>query len=474
MRNDEVPCLWDVDRATALRAFVGYNLALGAVAPLENTFTLFLTPLSASLEEKIALVNVSFSVLILVFALVGPYFSGLGQRHGIETCILVGLITNTAASVGITAATTLPQLYLCYLVAGVGIGAIYSPCVVAAMQLMPARYQALAAGITCVNYLLLPTLIASPVRYLIAVVGWKKALVVQGGLSLLVFVISYVICPRGNYAVSAQVAREVRRSEKILADESSSSVVTPKRSRFCGFSEDFSPMKFSLFYIACCLVSIVYYFAEAESQVVFEMELPEGSIGIFVGTTINLVANTSARLGAGLLASKFRACLVLSAATALATSCLICWALAPASTSVSLLASAGVTVGSASMWPLLPVIAAETFGSDRASTVYAWAQTSQIIAAFLGAPGIAQLGSFAGWPKAMDLLACMSASCAVVLLVLAYDRKSEGRDVSNISVQAPAELEKGKDLIQTPNPTQSFMSTGIEFTNSGSGEYVGA
>jgi MFS family permease len=290
-----------------------------------------------------------------------------------------------------------------------------------------------------------------------------------------VFVISYAITNGvGNYAVSAQVAREVRRSDKILAEESSSSVVSQKRSRCCGFPDDFSPTKFSLFYIACCLVSIVYYFAEAEAQVVFEMELPEGSIGIFFGTTINLVANTTARLGAGLLASKFRACFVLSAATALATVCLICWALAPALTSVSLVASAGVTMGSASMWPLLPVIAAETFGSDRASTVYAWAQTSQIIAAFLGAPGIAQLGSFAGWPKAMDLLACMSALCAVMLLVLAYDWKSEGRSVSNTSVQAPDELEKGNDTNQTPNCTKSFLSTGIEFTNSASGEYVGA
>jgi MFS family permease len=298
MSNVDFLCLWDKDRAKALRAFVSYNLALGAVAPLENTFTLFLRPLSESLGKEIALTNVGFSILILVYATVGPYFSALGQKQGIQSCIAIGLVANLAASIGIVLATSLPQLYLCYFIAGVGNGAVYSPCVVAAMQVMPAGRQALAAGVTCVNYLLLPTLIASPIRYVIAGWGWRQALICQGSLSTLVFAISYMLCPRGDHVRTEEVVGEVQRRHDDATGEArrlqngllhDSIVLTPMRSRFFRMIDDISSVQFVLFYIVSCLVSIVYYFVEAEAQVVFEMELPKDSVGVFIGTTTNLI-----------------------------------------------------------------------------------------------------------------------------------------------------------------------------------------
>lgn len=259
------------------------------------------------------------------------------------------------------------------------------------------------------NYLLLPTFMASPLSWLISNAGWRKALLIQGGVSMLVLCISYAVCPKGWSSVKRQVGSvatdehpAARRTELIISK-------SPTK---------FNRTDFLLFYMVTCLCAIVYFFAEAQPQSIFEAELPKTSIGILIGTTLNLVANTVARLGWGMVASRCHAGLVLACGMVLAGSSLVAWAIYPKSTVVSLSASAGVTVGSASMWTLIPVIAEQTFGADQASSVYAWSLTAQIVAAFLGAPVLSQIADLSGWPTAMHVLACVSVVSAALLLAL--------------------------------------------------------
>lgn len=352
--------LWELDRAKAVRTFLCDLLALGAVAPLESTFTLYALPMANSLGCGLPLTNIAFTILIVLYALVGPYFCQVGKNRGYEVCIGISLIAVALASLGAATALTLPHLYVSYFFGGLGIGAVYVPCTIGAMQVMPESKQAFAAGVTTVTYLLVPSLLASPVTYMIETIGWRRAFAGQGAFSVMMLCISFAAFPRlrrpGSTAEST--AEDSQQIEFGMQENS--------QGTGSGMFAGISATKFALYYLAFCAIGMVYFFAEAEIQEVLEAELPKHSIGVLIGTSMNLCTNTASRLVWGAIASSFIARVVLIGSSSLSGFCLILWSAFGDSAILALLLSAGVTAGSASMWTLMPVVASQTFGAENA------------------------------------------------------------------------------------------------------------
>jgi len=407
LQTQDVPLsLWELDRARAVRTFLCHNIALGAVGPLESTFTLFAKPMSTSLGSVLPVTNICFTILIVLYALVGPYFCQVGKNRGYEVCMFVALVAVALASMGAATAVSMPFLYVSYFFGGLGIGAVYVPCTIGAMQVMPESLQAFAAGMTTVTYLLVPSLIASPVKYMIETIGWRKAFAVQGALGVTMLCISFAAFPRMRRSGSKGM---------LAADESTAQNLQGTGS---GMFAGISATKFTLYYLAFCAMGIVYFFAEAQIQAVLEAELPKHSIGVLIGTSTTLCANTTSRLVWGLIASRFTARVVLIGSSSLSGVCLILWSAFGDSAIFALLLSAGVIAGGASMWTLLPVIASQTFGAENASSMYALAGTSTILSSFLGAPAVAEVASQLGWPAAKQLLSMVAALVPLLMFAM--------------------------------------------------------
>jgi MFS family permease len=410
--------LWELDRAKAVRTFLCDLVALGAVAPLESTFTLYALPMANSLGCGLPLTNIAFTILIVLYALVGPYFCQVGKNRGYEVCVGIALVAVVLASLGAATALTLPHLYVSYFFGGLGIGAVYVPCTIGAMQVMPESKQAFAAGVTTVTYLLVPSLLASPVTYMIETIGWRSAFAVQGALSVMMLCISFAAFPRLRRPGSKGMLLAADDSTAENLQEIEFGTQDNTQGTWSGMFAGISATQFTLYYLAFCAIGIVYFFAEAEIQEVLEAELPKHSIGVLIGTSMNLCTNTASRLVWGAIASSFSARVVLIGSSSLSGFCLILWSAFGDSAVLALLLSAGVTAGSASMWTLLPVLASQTFGAENAGSMYALAGTSTILSSFLGAPAVAEVASQFGWPSAKLLLSIVAALVPLSLLAM--------------------------------------------------------
>mmetsp|Transcript_73089 Transcript_73089/g.138134 ORF Transcript_73089/g.138134 Transcript_73089/m.138134 type:complete len:91 (+) Transcript_73089:1-273(+) len=83
-----------------------------------------------------------------------------------------------------------------------------------------------------------------------------------------------------------------------------------------------------------------------------------------------------------------------------------------------------LTAGTASLWPLLPVVAAQAFGNEQASSVFSWGSTANMFSALIGAPSAAALASRYGWPFTLKLFSLSSMACMLLMISLGRKRSS--------------------------------------------------
>jgi MFS transporter, OFA family, oxalate/formate antiporter len=147
IRQAPAPALW---RNRWFQLFVGI-LCMALVANLQYAWTLFVGPMNARHHWGQASIQLAFSIFILTETWLVPLEGYLVDRFGPRPVVAVGALCAGLAWVMNSYATTLPELYMASVIAGIGAGGVYGTCVGNALKLFPDR-RGLAAGLTAAGF----------------------------------------------------------------------------------------------------------------------------------------------------------------------------------------------------------------------------------------------------------------------------------------------------------------------------------
>ncbi|MBN3757620.1 oxalate/formate MFS antiporter [Paraburkholderia sp. Tr-20389] len=126
-------------------------LCMALVANLQYAWTLFVAPMNARHHWGEASIQLAFSIFILTETWLVPVEGWLVDRFGPRPVVAGGAICAGLAWMMFAHATTLPELYIGSVIAGIGAGGVYGTCVGNALKWFPDK-RGLAAGLTAAGF----------------------------------------------------------------------------------------------------------------------------------------------------------------------------------------------------------------------------------------------------------------------------------------------------------------------------------
>src|ERR1700756_170810 len=126
-------------------------LSMVAVANLQYGWTLFVSPLQKKLGVEQALIQVAFTVFVLLETWLVPFEGWLVDKFGPKLLVMLGGVLAAIGWYGSGKAETLTALYLSYAIAGLGAGIVYGTAIGSALKWFP-DHRGLAAGLTAAGF----------------------------------------------------------------------------------------------------------------------------------------------------------------------------------------------------------------------------------------------------------------------------------------------------------------------------------
>src|SRR5258707_13605072 len=126
-------------------------LGMVAVANFQYGWTLFVPPLQKHLKADQALIQVTFTVFVLLETWLVPFEGWLVDKFGPRLLVMLGGVLAGLGWVGSGYAESLTALYLSYAVSGIGAGIVYGTAVGSALKWFP-EHRGLAAGLTAAGF----------------------------------------------------------------------------------------------------------------------------------------------------------------------------------------------------------------------------------------------------------------------------------------------------------------------------------
>jgi OFA family oxalate/formate antiporter-like MFS transporter len=164
-------------------------LSMVAVANFQYGWTLFVAPLQQHLKQTAALIQVTFTVFVLLETWLVPFEGWLVDKFGPRLLVMAGGILAGLGWVASGKAESLTGLYLSYAVAGIGAGIVYGTAVGSALKWFP-DHRGLAAGLTAAGFGAGSAFTVDPIDKMIRASGYQHAFIVWGIVQGAVVVIS--------------------------------------------------------------------------------------------------------------------------------------------------------------------------------------------------------------------------------------------------------------------------------------------
>jgi OFA family oxalate/formate antiporter-like MFS transporter len=164
-------------------------LSMVAVANFQYGWTLFVPPLQKHLGAEQAVIQVTFTVFVLLETWLVPFEGWLVDKFGPKLLVLIGGILAGMGWVGSGAADTVTALYLSYALSGIGAGIVYGTAVGSALKWFP-DHRGLAAGLTAAGFGAGSAFTVAPIANMINSVGYQDAFTRWGILQGLVVVVA--------------------------------------------------------------------------------------------------------------------------------------------------------------------------------------------------------------------------------------------------------------------------------------------
>lgn len=163
-------------------------LSMVAVANFQYGWTLFVPPLQKHLKAEQALVQVTFTVFVLLETWLVPFEGWLVDTFGPRLLVMLAGLLAGLGWVGSGKAESLTALYLSYAVAGIGAGIVYGTAVGMALKWFP-DHRGLAAGLTAAGFGAGSAATVAPIASMIASAGYQTTFIRWGiiqGLTVIV------------------------------------------------------------------------------------------------------------------------------------------------------------------------------------------------------------------------------------------------------------------------------------------------
>src|ERR1700733_1764920 len=155
-------------------------LCMVVISSPQYVWTLFTQPLMASLQTRLAAIQITFSILIVVQTFLSPCQGFLVDRFGPRLLLSVGGAVTGLSWVLAAHVTTLAGLYLTYgLLGGIGTGIVYVGVIGHMVQWFPDR-RGFATGVVAAGYGMGALLTTFPISSMLASAGAPRTLVVFG------------------------------------------------------------------------------------------------------------------------------------------------------------------------------------------------------------------------------------------------------------------------------------------------------
>ncbi|WP_059411556.1 oxalate/formate MFS antiporter [Cupriavidus basilensis] len=154
-------------------------VCMGLVANLQYGWTLFVGPMNARHHWGESAIQVAFSIFIVTETWLVPLEGWLVDKLGPRPVVAAGALCAGLAWVINAYATSLPQLYLAAVIAGIGAGGVYGTCVGNALKWFPDR-RGLAAGLTAAGFGAGSALTVIPIANMIQRSGYEHAFITFG------------------------------------------------------------------------------------------------------------------------------------------------------------------------------------------------------------------------------------------------------------------------------------------------------
>src|SRR5712692_5444789 len=164
-------------------------LSMVAVANFQYGWTLFVPPLQKHLGQEQAVIQVTFTVFVLLETWLVPFEGWLVDKFGPKLLVLLAGICAGAGWVLSGKAETVTALYLAYALAGIGAGVVYGTAVGSALKWFP-DHRGLAAGLTAAGFGAGSAFTVAPIANMINTHGYQAAFIQWGIIQGAVVVIA--------------------------------------------------------------------------------------------------------------------------------------------------------------------------------------------------------------------------------------------------------------------------------------------
>jgi MFS transporter, OFA family, oxalate/formate antiporter len=164
-------------------------LSMVAVANFQYGWTLFVSPLQKHLNVEQALIQVTFTVFVLLETWLVPFEGWLVDLFGPRLLVMLGGVLAGFGWYGSGKAETLTALYLSYAIAGLGAGIVYGTAIGSALKWFP-DHRGLAAGLTAAGFGAGAAFTVAPIANMISSAGYQTAFIKWGIIQGAVVVIA--------------------------------------------------------------------------------------------------------------------------------------------------------------------------------------------------------------------------------------------------------------------------------------------
>ena len=170
---------------------------MGLIANLQYGWTLFVNPMEAKDHWGLTSIQLAFSIFVVVETWLVPVEGWLVDRFGPRPVIAGGAVLAGLGWVMNSYATSLTELYIAAVVAGLGAGCVYGTCVGNALKWFPDK-RGLAAGLTAAGFGAGAAVTVIPIANMIKNSGYQETFFYFGILQgVCIFVIAmFMVRPR--------------------------------------------------------------------------------------------------------------------------------------------------------------------------------------------------------------------------------------------------------------------------------------
>ncbi len=185
------------ERKTGIRALLDNRwlilffsiLSMVAVANYQYGWTLFVPPLMKHLRQELAIIQVTFTVFVLLETWLVPFEGWLVDKFGPKLLVMLAGVLAGLGWVLSGRAESVTALYISYAFAGLGAGVVYGTAIGSAMKWFP-DHRGLTAGLTAAGFGAGSALTVVPIANMINRAGYQHAFISWGIIQGVVVIIA--------------------------------------------------------------------------------------------------------------------------------------------------------------------------------------------------------------------------------------------------------------------------------------------